>query len=131
MTYTIYKITNPEGKIYIGCTSNFEKRMQAYRGNGCASQPKIHESINSFGFDAHTVEVLESDTTQDRESFYINMYDAIKSGLNGVRTGRKPKDVADRVQQKKVYLSDDDEALVLKNTGKKSLTEVVKMYLKS
>lgn len=41
------------------------------------------------------------------------------------RTGRKPKAEKDKVKQKKVYITDNQEKKVLSATGKKTLTEVV------
>ena len=37
----VYKITNPSGKVYIGQTINFKKRMTIYRNVLCVEQIKL------------------------------------------------------------------------------------------
>jgi predicted GIY-YIG superfamily endonuclease len=41
----IYKITNPESKIYIGYTTNLYKRKNYYKINKGIKQPKLYNSI--------------------------------------------------------------------------------------
>ena len=57
--FTIYKITNPLGKVYIGKTCNLSKRKYAYRKLECRSQPLIYRSINKYGWENHDFEIIE------------------------------------------------------------------------
>lgn len=82
----IYKITSPSGKVYIGQTVNFNKRMGVYNGGHCKQQPKMHRSFLKHGINNHTVEILErcenSDVLNILEEQYIIKYDSFKNGLN-------------------------------------------------
>lgn len=57
--WIIYKITNPKGRIYIGKTNNFRKRMGDYKNINCGNQKLLVKSLIKYGFDSHKVEVLE------------------------------------------------------------------------
>lgn len=84
----IYKITSPSGRIYIGQTIDFGKRMKKYRlyhlSNG---QPKLYNSLKKYGWENHTVEILHQCSKSDLnnlEKMYIDKYNTFNSemGLN-------------------------------------------------
>lgn len=54
----IYKITNPQGRIYIGQTKNIIKRISRYSKGYCTSQKMLHASINKYGWDKHVIEIV-------------------------------------------------------------------------
>lgn len=88
----IYKITNPEGKVYIGCTSDLERRIKDYERGNIKTQPLILESWRKYGWGSHTFEILEY--TKDlilKEKYYIKKYDSYHKGLNGNRGGNGVK----------------------------------------
>ena len=88
----IYKITNPEGKIYIGCTSDLERRIKDYERGNIRTQPLILESWRKHGWDSHIFEILEY--TEDlilKEKYYIKKYDSYYKGLNGNKGGNGVK----------------------------------------
>ena len=97
---TIYKITNPKGKVYIGQTTNFEYRMSYYRLGKTKGQKKIHHSIQKYGWENHTVEILYSGPLSQEglnqlEIHYVRIYNSFKGGLNlteggGGKKGYKP-----------------------------------------
>jgi group I intron endonuclease len=92
---TIYKITNPSGKVYIGQTTNFEKRMSYYRLGRAKRQKKIHNSIQKYGWESHTVEMLYAGPLTEEglnqlEIHYIRIYNSFKEGLNLTEGGEKP-----------------------------------------
>lgn len=58
--WVIYKIFNPNGGCYVGKTCNFINRMSAYRNSRSTKQPLLNESFLKYGYDNHTVEILES-----------------------------------------------------------------------
>jgi len=81
----IYKIINPEGKIYIGCSTNLDKRKTTYSYMDCKSQPKLYESLNNFGWENHIWKVIEECSKEqlfDLEKYYINKYNSYNEGLN-------------------------------------------------
>ena len=83
----IYKITNPEGKIYIGQSVNVNLRKNAYNSKGAPGQIKLDASIKKYGFKAHTFTFLEkcsTDELNERERFYQEKFNAVYEGLNCV-----------------------------------------------
>ena len=87
----IYKITNPEGKVYIGCTKDLERREHNYKLKKCFSQKLIYESILFYGWGKHKFEVIE--ITEDlilREKYWIKKLDTYNEGLNGNKGGGGP-----------------------------------------
>lgn len=92
LDWTIYRITNPEGRIYIGKTSDFKVRMRTYKsisGGGCNKQPILYNSLLKYGFDRHNVDILDSFNStnsyaNDKEMFWIRSF---MSNLNKWRNG--------------------------------------------
>lgn len=82
---SIYKITSPLGKIYIGSTINLKDRIYRYKTNRVKSQIKISRSIEKYGWENHTFEVIYTCDLKDR-NFYENKfgfeYDVL--GVNGL-----------------------------------------------
>jgi group I intron endonuclease len=81
----IYKITNPDGKIYIGKSKNIIKRFEDYKSLNCKLQPEIYDSLKKYGWFYHTFEVIEEcdiDVLIIREQYWINHYGSINQGLN-------------------------------------------------
>lgn len=58
-TSAIYKITNPNGNIYIGQTTKLVKRLATYMRGDCHKQKLLYNSIKKYGWDAHIFEVIE------------------------------------------------------------------------
>lgn len=84
MNIGIYKITSPSGKIYIGQTWNFKRRLYEYK-TSCKKQVQIFNSISKYGFENHKFELvheLPEDTNQEildqYEIFYYNHYKELK-----------------------------------------------------
>ena len=87
----IYKITNPEGKVYIGCTSDLERREHNYKLKKCFNQKLIYESIMFYGWEKHKFEVVE--VTEDlilKEKYWIKKLDTYNKGLNSNKGGGGP-----------------------------------------
>lgn len=56
----IYKITNPKNKIYIGQSTNIEKRFKDdYRNLKCKGQTKLYNSLKKYGYDNHIFEIIQ------------------------------------------------------------------------
>ena len=62
----IYKITNPKGGIYIGSTTNFERRMSNYKNDKSIGQSKLHNSLQKYGFKNHKTEILYECPDEER-----------------------------------------------------------------
>lgn len=82
----IYKITNPKGKIYIGQSSNIEKRKVSYSKLNCKTQIKLYNSLVKYGFLSHIFEIVEECEVVElniRERHWQDFYNVIsEQGLN-------------------------------------------------
>lgn len=83
----IYKITSPSGKIYVGQSTNIERRFEDYKTIiNSKQQRRLYHSLNKYGYDKHLFEVLEECSEENlniRERHYQDLYDCIgKNGLN-------------------------------------------------
>ena len=54
----IYKITNPNNKVYIGQSRNIRRRFSAYKRLECKKQVKLFNSLNKYGVINHKFEVI-------------------------------------------------------------------------
>lgn len=89
----IYKIINPEGKIYIGYTINLDRRRDAYKNMNSLTQPLIKESIEKYSWEQHTFDIIEyceKEKLKEQEKYWIEYYDSFKNGLNGNKGGGGP-----------------------------------------
>jgi len=76
----IYKITSPSGKVYIGQSTDIQRRKLAYaksnkRRQEC--QPKLYNSIAKYGFENHLFEViheLPEDASAEELTKYEQFY---------------------------------------------------------
>ena len=90
-TSGIYKITNPEGKVYIGRSKNIEIRFKRYSQYKTTNiQPKLFNSFDKYGFENHIFEILDFRDNIELESKYIKEYNSYKDGLNSNSGGGGP-----------------------------------------
>jgi len=89
--WTIYKITNPIGKIYIGRTNDFHRRIVTHFSPNPSWRNKyLGESIAKYGKEGHKSEIIdafESDSiyANGKEIFWIRSYMAnINKWPNGM-----------------------------------------------
>ena len=85
----IYKITGPDGRIYIGKSTDIKSRWQQHCKSafhtGTISWAAIHDEMEKVGIDQFTFEVVErtpKENLTDREKFWIRFYDSDKTGFN-------------------------------------------------
>jgi group I intron endonuclease len=76
----IYKITNPNGRIYIGQTKNINKRKSYYKSK-FKGQPLLHKSIFKYGYESHIIEIIDECNIiennyllDELEIYWINEY---------------------------------------------------------
>lgn len=83
--YSVYKITSPSGRVYIGQTKDVKKRFTSYR-NCKPTQALIRRSIMKYGYNEHTFEILLEDLTKteadDNEIQLIKSFKDEKISLN-------------------------------------------------
>lgn len=102
MAGVIYKITNPNNRIYIGCTIDFKRRLSEYRRLSMAGQIKLYNSLVKYGFDNHIFEIIEEcneDIFHEREIYWIKHFNCIKEGLN-IRLGNRTGALMESTKQK-------------------------------
>jgi group I intron endonuclease len=81
----IYKIINPEGQIYIGKSSNIEKRWNQYKNFEHKNQPLLFNSFRKYGWYNHIFELVEEcsgSKLSEKEKHWIDFYNSIQEGLN-------------------------------------------------
>lgn len=75
--YSVYKLTLPDGRAYVGMTSNKPCRRWS-GGSGYIDNIPFYHEIQYFGWKNITKEILEEvpdkETALERESYYIGLY---------------------------------------------------------
>jgi len=116
----IYKITSPNGKIYIGSSNDIENRFCKYKNLKCENQSKLFNSLKKYGFEEHKFEIIEECDVKillERELYYGILFEVLdkKKGLNC----RLPKS-----GEHYIYMSEETKRKIgesnkIKNIGKK------------
>ena len=82
----IYKITSPNGKVYIGESVNLKNRCKFYLSpNRIKKQRSIYNSLIKYGVDNHIFEIIEfcdSVNLKERERHFQEFYNSVNNGLN-------------------------------------------------
>ena len=82
----IYKIVNIKNKVYIGQSTNIEKRFIQYKNIlGSKSQTKLYNSFKKYNIKNHLFEIIEecpAELLNDRERYWQDYYNVLKNGLN-------------------------------------------------
>jgi group I intron endonuclease len=93
----IYKITNPNGRVYIGQSNNCLFRWRYfYCKLNCKRQRSLYNSLVKYGVSAHSFEIIEECELfklDDLECHYINQYNSMDKlvGMNLRSGGNRPK----------------------------------------
>ena len=78
--YTVYKHTAPNGKVYIGMTSQKNMARRWQRGVGYRTQTLFYRAIKKYGWDAFSHDVLFSGLTKEQaERIEISLIYLFKS----------------------------------------------------
>lgn len=103
----IYKITNPNSRIYIGSSIDVERRINRYKYlNKGQRQRKLYNSFQKHGFKNHKIEIIcecELSELYELERYYGELYDATSSfNLNCQlpKTGDKKMLISDETKRK-------------------------------
>ena len=101
----IYMWTSPSGKSYIGQSVDLQKRKCAFLRFGdiyggekinCARKKYNHKSLWNY----KVLEYCGIDKLDERERYYIELYDTINNGYNCESGGNENKIVSDEVKRK-------------------------------
>jgi len=97
MGYSVYKLTSPSGKIYIGCTSRKpEYRWNHGRGYRIDHQERMGKAVQKYGWDNFTKEIvysgLDEEDAHQKEIELIARYDSSnpEHGYNRSKGGKSP-----------------------------------------
>jgi group I intron endonuclease len=88
----IYMISSPKGKVYIGRTENFNRRMVEHKNSAKkGSTFSIHKAIRKYGWDAMSkiiiAEVYGDDNAQILEESLIVKHNSVREGYNDTYGG--------------------------------------------
>lgn len=82
----IYKITNPNGKIYIGQSKDLDRRFRQYNNKNCKGQIHLYNSLKKYGVENHKFEIIdicdEEFHLNFKEYHYQKLYKVVETGLN-------------------------------------------------
>jgi group I intron endonuclease len=76
----VYKITNPNGQIYIGGSKNLPFRWKYYKSVSSKGHRKLYLSIQKYGLDNHKFEIIEECTFENlgsREYYYGMLFNVL------------------------------------------------------
>lgn len=90
-TYYIYKLTSPNGKIYIGQTKDFNERMAEHKIASKRIKNKLYKSVLKYGWDSFNKEIIgetigKSNANKLEESFIRSYNSASRNNLNTLLT---------------------------------------------
>lgn len=111
MSCGIYKWTSPNGKSYIGQSVNLERRKQDFINNELYTTSNDYKKLTVIDkarkkyqdFEQWTYEILEycePNELNDREQYYINLYNTFKNGYNETSGGGQNTEISDETRKK-------------------------------
>lgn len=85
--FGVYKITSPSQRVYVGSSVNLRSRYNTYKNYPSKKQKLLFRSINKYGFEQHSFEILclcEPSERLKKERFYGDAYKSLSTfgGLN-------------------------------------------------
>lgn len=148
--WVIYKIESPSGRIYIGKTCDFIRRVYQYEYSSSDGQVLLSKSFKKYGFNNHTISIIESfigdlKKSNDRESYWILFYQSNaskfpqKKGLNltdggegtaGLKRSIESRKKISAIMTGKKHKQESKDKISLRNKGKKHGPSSVEKRLK-
>lgn len=118
---TIYKYTNTiNQKVYIGQTCQTLSQRAKKNGEGYKHCLHFYSAIQKYGWDKFKVDILEdnlpNEIADEREKYYIKLYNSVKNGYNIDYGGHIEKT---RSEETKKKISESGEGL--KNSRAKNV----------
>ena len=83
--HTVYKHISPDGKVYIGCTSQKLSKRFGKNGNGYRFNNDLYKDIGEFGWDNFKHEIVDSDLTE------AEAYALEKSLIHALESNKRDK----------------------------------------
>lgn len=110
-TYSVYKLTSPSNKVYIGQSCDIKRRFWFYSKIKCPRQHKLRNSLLKYGWENHKKEVLfiylDKQDALEQEKLLIKIYKDLNISLN-ISNGGEGTSISgqDHYKSKKVYQFD-------------------------
>jgi group I intron endonuclease len=87
----IYKITNPNNRIYIGQSTNIYLRWNKYKKLQCKDQPSLYSSLKKHSPENHIFEIIEEcliEQLDEKEIYWGMKFDVLSNKHLNNRLGR-------------------------------------------
>lgn len=95
MMYSVYILTSPSGKKYVGQTNNVHNRFIFYKNLICKYQKKLYNALTKYGWDNFTKEIYCECSSREEalleEMKLIKKYDCFNNGYNSSIGGEYTK----------------------------------------
>ena len=90
--YSLYKVVNTfNGKVYIGFTKNFTKRLNEHKQDFKRFDTKFYKAIKKYGMDNFSNEILYQSLNENHikemEIYFISEYNSYRIGYNSTPGG--------------------------------------------
>lgn len=91
----IYSITNPEGQIYIGQSTDIKHRWRLHKSKfkNQKSSSNLHNSFEKHGFEKHVfseIKRCEKSELNELERFYQDQFEGNSLNMSLIKTNNKP-----------------------------------------
>jgi group I intron endonuclease len=108
--YSIYKIVNSvNGKVYIGYTKNFDKRLNEHKQDSKRFNTKFYKAIKKYGWNnfTHTIlcQSLCETHIKELEVYFISEHNSYKKGYNSTLGGEGNNTSVSEATRKKQSIS--------------------------
>jgi group I intron endonuclease len=125
----IYKITSPNGRIYIGQSIDIQRRFRFYKNHNCKGQPILYASFKKYSAKNHIFEVVEEcpiNELDTKERYWQEYYDVLNGGLNCnlAETTDKPKIHSEETKKK---ISESNKGKKFSEESKQKMSETKKI----
>lgn len=90
--FTIYKISFPNRKVYIGQTYHYHQRIKEHLNEMKHSNYKLYRAMRKYNITENNFSIVEENiltqnNADNKEIYYINLYDSYNNGYNSTLGG--------------------------------------------
>lgn len=99
----IYRIINPNGKIYVGQSKDIYKRWRSYKKRGCKGQVKLERSFKKYGIEHHVFQILEQcaeESLNEREIYWGLFFNVLADENLTLKLGNQNAMISETTKKK-------------------------------